>query len=289
MKTKHKKVETVNIQFGTVNTKHFSMDYFCFGTGKRTLVILPGLNARSSMSAADAIAQTYKILTSDFTIYVFDRKKGILTEPYTVKNMADDTAQAMQKLGLRSADIFGASQGGMMAMEIAINHPDLVNSLILGSSSAHVTGHEFDIFDNWIALAKAGNTEELYLSFAGALYPRDMFEKTKDLWIDISKTVTKEDLERFVVLAEGMRGFDITANLKKIVCPVLVIGSKDDKVFRGGESEQIARFLENSSDCELYMYNGYGHAVFDCTADFQERMFKFLQNYCCEMRSSEGK
>lgn len=269
----------MEIQFGTAELDYCSMDYCRFGKGERTLIILPGLSAVSSMPAANAIAQAYKAFADDFTIFVFDRRKGALPEVYTVKDMADDTAQAMQKLNLGNADIFGASQGGMIAMQIAVSCPGLVHSLVIGSSSAHVSASGFDIFDTWIALAKAGKPAELYLSFAEAVYPEDMFEKNRELWIDVSKTVTKEDLARFVILAEGMKGFDIRCDLKKITCPVLVMGSKADKVFGRGEPGQIAKFLTGSTDCELYMYDGYGHAVYDCTPDFPERMLEFLKKH----------
>ena len=88
--------------------------------------------------------------------------------------------------------------------------------------------------------------------------------------------MTDEELARFIRLTEAMRGFDITDKLGKISCPALVIGSKTDDVFGGEASEEIAEGLKNSEDCELYMYDGYGHAAYDCAPDYQERMLRFL-------------
>ena len=261
----------------TVTTQNFSMDYCKFGQGAETLVVIPGLSAQSVMPMADLMADAYKLLTDDFTIYVFDRKKGELTMPYTIKDMADDTAEAITELGLSNVNIFGASQGGMIAMEIAIEHPELVDKLVLGSTSSHVRDDEFQVFDTWIKLAKERRAEELYLNFGEKVYPEDVFVGSKEGLIQASKTLTDEDFSRFIVLTESLRHFDITADLNKITCPALVIGSKTDKVLGGNASELIALSLSNSSDCELYMYDGYGHAVYDCAPDYPERILKFLK------------
>ena len=67
----------MGIKIETVKTEDFSMDFFRFGEGERTLVILPGLSVQSVMGAADAVAEAYRSLTDRFTIYVFDRRREL--------------------------------------------------------------------------------------------------------------------------------------------------------------------------------------------------------------------
>jgi pimeloyl-ACP methyl ester carboxylesterase len=56
--------------------------------------------------------------------------------PYTVADMADDTAALLDALGLRSAHICGASMGGMVAQQLAVRHPQRVKSLTLMMTSS---------------------------------------------------------------------------------------------------------------------------------------------------------
>jgi pimeloyl-ACP methyl ester carboxylesterase len=56
--------------------------------------------------------------------------------PYTVADMADDTAALLDALGLRSAHICGASMGGMIAQQLAVRHPQRVKSLTLMMTSS---------------------------------------------------------------------------------------------------------------------------------------------------------
>ena len=127
----------MSIHIETVKTDRFSMEYFCFGKGKQALVILPGLSIQSVMGAADAIAAAYQSLEDRFTIYVFDRRSNI-PPVYSVRDMAQDTAEAFQILGLKNVCLFGASQGGMIGLVLAIEHPELIRKMVLGSTSAHV-------------------------------------------------------------------------------------------------------------------------------------------------------
>ena len=251
------------------------MNYFRFGQGAQTLVILPGLSVQSVMGFADAAAESYRILADDYTVFVLDRRNE-LPDAYSVPEMARDTAAALRALGLSRVDLFGASQGGMIAMTLAIAHPELVRKLVLGSTAARMEDARFRTVEEWIRLARAGRSEELYLAFGEAVYPRSVFDASRELLSRAAKTVTDEELRRFVVLAEGMRHFDVVADLEKIACPVLVLGSADDRVLGTGASVQLAERLSRRGAAVLHLYDGYGHAAYDTAPDYKERILRFL-------------
>ena len=267
----------MNIQIETVTTDTFSMDYFRFGHGANTLVILPGLSVQSVMGFAESVANEYQILTDDYTVYVIDRRRE-LPAAYTIREMAQDTAEAIRVLGLSKINLFGASQGGMIAMEIAMNNPDLIQKLVLGSTSSYVDETQYETIEKWIRLAKSGEKTELYLAFGETIYPKTVFDLSRELLIDVSKSVTNEDLSRFIVLAEGIQGFDVRNDLGKITCPVLVIGSMDDRVLGTEAAFQIAEHLNVQSGPVLYMYNRYGHAAYDVAPDYRERLLQFFSS-----------
>lgn len=270
-----KKEEPMPIAIETVKTDAFSMDYFRFGTGKRTLVILPGLSVQSVMGSAQAVAEAYAPLAEAFTVYLFDRRKE-LPPVYSVADMAADTAAAFQKLGLEKVSLFGASQGGMIAQQIAVDHPELVEKLVLGSTCAAVDEARFEVIGSWVRLARAKDREGLYLSFGEALYPRDVFEASRDLLRQMAQAVTEEELARFVILAEGTLGFDAEDRLENIACPVLVLGAADDRVLGPDAANALAEKLGGKPGFQLYMYDGYGHAAFDTAPDYKARMLQFL-------------
>jgi pimeloyl-ACP methyl ester carboxylesterase len=56
--------------------------------------------------------------------------------PYTVADMADDTAGLLDAMGIPAAHICGASMGGMIAQQMAVRHPQRVKSLTLIRTSS---------------------------------------------------------------------------------------------------------------------------------------------------------
>jgi pimeloyl-ACP methyl ester carboxylesterase len=75
----------------------------------------------------------YRVVTFDNRgVGESDKPKG----PYSTRMMAEDTVHLMDNLGIEKANMMGASMGGMIAQEIAINHPERVNKLVLASTYA---------------------------------------------------------------------------------------------------------------------------------------------------------
>jgi pimeloyl-ACP methyl ester carboxylesterase len=67
---------------------------------------------------------------------VFDNRGTGRTDvppgPYTTAQMADDAASLLRALGIPRTHVLGVSLGGMIAQEVALRHPDLVDGLVLG-------------------------------------------------------------------------------------------------------------------------------------------------------------
>ena len=58
-----------------------------------------------------------------------------------------------------------------------------------------------------------------------------------------------------------------------ITCPVFVLGAGEDQVVGVQASRDIAEKL----GCEIYVYEGYGHGVYDEAPDYLSRIQSFLK------------
>lgn len=57
--------------------------------------------------------------------------------PMTIGALADDVLALLDDLGIREADLFGFSVGGLVACAVAVSAPSRVGKLILASADAH--------------------------------------------------------------------------------------------------------------------------------------------------------
>src|SRR6188508_1066439 len=99
------------------------------GTSKPPLLLIPGaFMATDSMKAwADAFGR-------ERTVIVFDQQ-GHGRTPDTSRAMsyeqfADDAAGLLRALSVECADVMGYSQGGGVALQLALRHPNLVDKLV---------------------------------------------------------------------------------------------------------------------------------------------------------------
>ena len=265
----------MDIKIEAVCTDGFEMEYFRFGTGEKSLVIIPGLSVQSVMNSAKSIAEEYAVMAADFTAYVFDRRKE-LPEKYSVADMADDTAGAIASLGLRDVCVFGASQGGMIALELAARYPGLVKKTAVASTPLCVTERDFSAIEGWIGKARDKEGEVLYLAFGEAVYPADVFEKYKGVLTLMGKGVRDEEFRRFATLAEAAKDFDFTPRAKDIRAPLFAAASRDDGVFGDGIAGEFKEAFKDRAGFEFHEYDGYGHAVYDTAPDFRDRLYDFF-------------
>ena len=177
---------------------------------------------------------------------------------------------------LSEVSLFGVSQGGMIAQVIAAEHRELVSRLALASTDCRANETLSTALNTWLDLARNYDTEGLYLSFGEKVYSPSVFNEYKSFFVDTAKTVSKADLDRFLILAKGISDFDATDLINKINCPVLVICDTDDRVLGSNVASGIEEQLKNKPDFHKYIYHGYGHAVYDTAPDFTERIFEFF-------------
>jgi pimeloyl-ACP methyl ester carboxylesterase len=114
--------------------KNININYRVEGRGEPLLMIM-GFSA----PMIGWYFQTHFFKKSNCVITFDNRGVGKSDKPqgpYTTKMMADDTIHLMDYLGIDKTHIIGASMGGMIAQEVAINYPERVKKLVLACTYA---------------------------------------------------------------------------------------------------------------------------------------------------------
>ena len=275
--------QTINVQENEVHSMPWSakngevshMAYASFGHGDRVLVILPGLSDGLSTVKGKALllAKPYSRFFSQFTVYMFSRKNE-MPVGYSIRDMARDQVEALRLLGIKHASVMGVSQGGLIAQCLAIDHPDLVERLILAVTAPRVNPVIKENVEAWIRFAEQGNHKDLMIDTAEKSYSPDYLRKYRKLYPIIGSVGKPNSYDRFLVNTNAILRFDVLEELDRITCPTLIIGGNDDRIVGVQASYEMRDRIAGS---KLFVYPGLGHAAYEEAKDFNQRVFEFLE------------
>ena len=189
--------------------------------------------------------------------------------------MAADYKAACEKLSVTKADVFGVSQGGMIAQYLAIDYPELVEKLVLAVTLSKQNETVEKVVSSWIKMAEKNDYNSLFIDTAEKSYTEKRLRKYRPLYPLLSKIGKPKSFNRFIIQANACITHNAYDELDKIKCPTLVIGGDSDKVTGPGTSEEIAGKIKNS---KLIIYKGLGHSMYEEAKDFNTKVMEFISS-----------
>ena len=114
----------------------------------------------------------------------YGRTADVEGRPFSFEQSADDTAALLEHLHIAQADLFGFSNGGTIAVQVAIRHPNVVRRLVLASAPLQRSDMIDGFFDGMEHATLDNMPKELKDAYVAiAPHPEQlqtMFEKSRD-------------------------------------------------------------------------------------------------------------
>ncbi|MDQ3706001.1 MAG: alpha/beta fold hydrolase [Chloroflexota bacterium] len=138
----------IDARSGYASVNGLNMYYEIHGTGQPLVLLHGAFSAIGTSFGAllPGLASSRQVIA--FELQAHGRTADI-DRPLSVEQMADDTAAALQHLGIEQADILGYSMGGAVALQVAIRHPQVVRKLVLASVTYNLGGVHPGLMDGF--------------------------------------------------------------------------------------------------------------------------------------------
>lgn len=222
-------------------------------------------------------------LAANHTVIIFDNRGiGNTTsgdeQTFSIGQFANDTAGLLEALKIKKSDVLGWSMGGAIAQELAINHTERVEKLIIHASfcgplnSTESGKEEFNAMTN-----ETGTAEERIARLHPIFFPEEWRKENPNYLESIPKTTEIISNQTLSQHKEAIANWTGTCNkLSNITQPTLVIvGTKDT----GTTPAMSLKITEQIPGAWLVQIKGGGHALmYQYPEQFSNIVEAFLQN-----------
>lgn len=246
---------------GYVEANGQRLYYEIHGAGE-PLVLIQGL-----VADATAWAPQIPAFQKHFTVVAFDNRDvgrgSMAVDPYSIGDMAEDTAALMDALGIKQAHILGVSMGGLIAQELVLGHPGKVRPLILGCTMAQVARFHVSILESWKWMKHRDPDNEV-LPIEGIVWGMTHnFLKNSEA-VDAMIAYMRNPQfpvspEAFGRQADAVMGFDALDRLGAVKVPTLVLVGDQDILTPPWASRELAAAIPGA---KLQVVEGGGHGFF---------------------------
>ncbi len=241
------------IETGVASVNDIQMYYEIFGEGKPLVLIHGGLgNADYWESQIAAFSEQYQVIAPD------SRGHGRSTfseQTIGYSLMASDVLALMDHLGVEKFDLVGWSDGGIIGLDLAINHPERVNKIVAYGANYSVSGLRSDIEED--------ETFNTYI------------EKTIEDYLKLSPT--PDQLDPFLENISTMWSTEpeyTSEQLGGITVPMLILDGDNDEAILTEHTEEMAGLISTS---ELFLIPGTGHfAMWEKPEEFNQIVLDYL-------------
>jgi 3-oxoadipate enol-lactonase len=196
------------------------------------------------------------------------KPSDVPTDPaaYSYLHVMRDAVAILDHLKIDRAHIIGLSMGGYTALQVALNHPDRVRSLVLagtGSGSERWYTEEFHKHSRELAAQFERDGSGAVAQTYGRSASRIPFElKDPRGFSEFARRLAEHDAQGSAHMSRGFQGarpslYDFESDIRKLTTPALiVVGDEDERCVEPG------LFLKGALPSSgLVMFPKTGHVV----------------------------
>lgn len=267
--------------FVTVGDRKLAYNEVSPPAPKGTILLLTGLAAKRYgwYHQLDEFGRYYRTIALDHRD-ISDSDEA--TEAYTIADLADDAAAAMKALGVRRTHVIGISLGGFVTLQFALRHPELVDKLVLVSTSAGGSTH-VPPGPEMISMLTSRGEEEIEVG--------ELTRRNYTLIMAPGYAASHpEELDRIVEVAryrpltaaayyrqlQAALTHDAAQQLDRIQAPTLVIHGDVDPLVVPANGEYLARHIKGAKHI---VYHNVGHIpIIERYEQFNRDVLAFLES-----------
>jgi 3-oxoadipate enol-lactonase len=230
-----------------------------------------------------------RLLDSGYEAIVVDNRgcgrSSTPWRPWTTRTMASDAVAVLDQLGVERAHVGGASLGGMVAQELALEFPDRVSTLVLGSTTGGFRQLDLvppkgllHLFEVTLRLLRPASDPELRVSdYLCTVASEDFAAQCRpgeETWDTVAAMLEDPASQRGLTLQLlACVRHSTWSRLPQLRLPVQVHHGSQDPLVPPAAGRKLAQRIPGA---RFELHEGAGHALFERTEEVSESILAFL-------------
>ena len=163
--------------------------------------------------------------------------------PYTLEMMAEDQYALFKHLKIERSHFAGLSMGGMIGQTFALKYPGMLSSLILADTTSRYPAEAAGLWAERIKLAETRGMQPLVQPTLERWFTEPFRKSHPEVVERIGALIAVTPVAGYVGCSHAIPKINLTARLKEIKCPMLVICGDQD----AGTPPAMAREIHDST------------------------------------------
>jgi 3-oxoadipate enol-lactonase len=190
-----------------------------------------------------AFSKRYKVLCYDTRGH---GRSGAPTGEYTLEQLADDTKALFDGLGITRCHWVGLSMGGMIGQTFALRHPGIFETMTLADTTSRYPAEAMPLWQARIELAAKSGMEPIVPAMLERWFTEPFRKQGAPVIGEIAAAIRSTPPQGFIGCCHAIPKINLTARLKAIQCPTLVLVGELDPGTPPAMSREIHEAMPGS-------------------------------------------
>ncbi len=196
---------------------------------------------------------------------------------YTLELLADDLKALLDSLGVKNPHYCGLSMGGMIGQTFALKYPGVFRTLALADTSSRIPAQAWPLWADRVKIAEEKGLVPLVEPTLQRWFTEPFRKSSPAPVAAIGKLIASTPVAGYVGCCHAIPQINLTARLKEIKAPILVICGDQDPGTPPAMADEIHR---NAPGSKLVMIKQAAHlANVEQPEQFTKALSEFLAAY----------
>jgi 3-oxoadipate enol-lactonase len=192
-------------------------------------------------------------LMNEYNMIRYDKRGHGLSDcpktPYTIRDHTDDLVGLLDALNIENVVLIGISVGGMIAMDFAVQHPEIVKGLVVCDSLPNIGTSE--MWNERINTLRQGGMASLGDTILSRWFTPSYKEQYPAEYRGYYNMLTRMPITGYTGTCEAIRDADLTEATKFIQCPTLLLCGAEDVSTPPSVMQGLTEIMPNARYVEI--------------------------------------